>query len=239
LEAYLGRQYKDISDREVASGGFFSAALSVFGAVGGFVLLGPVGVVGGALLGGAVGASVDGNVRMRTLTDREWAVAVRVFGAGSLPPRADILITDLIGVGGRAFVFPGSAMARIGAVVNPLQLIWLPKNPNLFANKILINLGTSGFFDAASPYGAGVPGATLVHELTHVWQVHHRSFQAGFVCEGLYVQATQGRSAYLVTPGQQWREYGLEQQGTLVEEWYERLVAYRGGAESQFDPSTR
>jgi hypothetical protein len=60
----------------------------------------------------------------------------------------------------------------------------------------------------------------LIHELTHVWQGHHHFFTWGYVFNSLWHQAIDGSNAYNYTAGQPWRDYNVEQQAKIVEDWF-------------------
>jgi hypothetical protein len=126
------------------------------------------------------------------------------------------------GLGGRNFTYPGSTIAALGTVINPVLLAWLAANPSLFDGKTLVNMG-SGFGDAIK-FTTGrymTPGQVLIHELTHAWQIRHDN-TLGFVCNAVLVQTrdTLGQQVYNASPGLQWNQYGLEQQATLVDTWF-------------------
>ncbi|MCA9873360.1 MAG: hypothetical protein KC441_06885 [Anaerolineales bacterium] len=66
--------------------------------------------------------------------------------------------------------------------------------------------------------------ALLVHELTHVWQIHYATFTPGLICEAIsnQVQFILGDKG-IYEPGteeHQWSTFNLEQQATIVERWY-------------------
>lgn len=165
-----------------------------------------------ATVGGvAAGAVVDGMIDDRQISTDEYNTAnARVFG-GSLPPAEKIRITNLTGIGGRAFVTP-------------------------FGNdKIYVNLGTvAPIVWSGTPEYAALPddGArqrafaaetTFIHELTHVWQVYNRSFLPGTVCAGFVNQVRNetGGSVYgYGPPGPLWSEFNLEAQASIVAHWY-------------------
>jgi hypothetical protein len=235
-EAKFGALYLAEADARDAAGGLLSGSLSGFlglvgaaagvalalsgGAIPGLIIGAIEGAIGGAALGTILGAAID--IRLRYLTPREWGAAAAVFGT-SLPPRERIILTDLVGLGGRPFTVPASSLSALGAVLSPALLLSLYSNPQLFQGRILVNMGRS-FGDPLSytrdPYN--VPGQLLMHELTHAWQIHHAGSIPLVLCEGLYNQASNslGGKVYDVTDVKQWREYNLEQQGAIVDSWY-------------------
>ncbi len=174
-------------------GGTFGviAGVVVFAAGGGIVLAVVVGV--------AVGMVTNALIKQRPLSQQESQFAAQVFG-NTLPPADQIILTNLSGLGGRAFTMPG------------------------VDGKIYLNLGDA--FNDPLHYTSGAyptGGQVLVHELTHAWQIAHASFLPGLVCEGIVNQAnyTVGQSVYQYgPPGPPWSAFGLEQQGAIVDQWF-------------------
>lgn len=76
--------------------------------------------------------------------------------------------------------------------------------------------------------GADVPGTrnTLIHELTHVWQGHHSQFAWEYIINSLIAQGhailKEGNRnrAYDYEPGKPWGDYNVEQQASIVEDWF-------------------
>lgn len=146
-------------------------------------------------------------IKQRPLSAQEAEFAGSVFG-NSLPAPDRIILTNLSGLGGRAFTMPGAD------------------------GKIYINLGDA--FDRPSPLqytndNYRTPGQVFIHELTHAWQIAHASFLPGLICEGIVNQAnnTVGQSVYQYgSPGPAWSTFNLEQQGAIVDQWFggKRLV---------------
>ncbi len=69
--------------------------------------------------------------------------------------------------------------------------------------------------------------ATFVHESTHVWQGHHEWFPWGFMVNSLLHQAWaevthhgNRNYAYEYKYGKKWDDYNVEQQASIVEDWY-------------------
>lgn len=62
--------------------------------------------------------------------------------------------------------------------------------------------------------------ALLVHELTHVWQGQNGIFTTAYVANSAWHQVFSGSAAYKYTPGKNWSEYNVEQQASIVEDWY-------------------
>ena len=165
------------------------AAGSLFEGPGGLVgvmtagtalLVAGPGMVVPALIGGT--AAGNALIRHRHMRPDERAFAEQVFGA-SLPPNDRIVLTNLTGLKGAKFVCPN------------------------IAGDILVNLGPAydnptGYADDKYPS----PGKVLIHELTHVWQIHHARFVPGLVCEGIGNQI--GGAPY--RPGQAGRPWSTQ-----------------------------
>jgi hypothetical protein len=184
------------------------------------------GIVGIAVAGGAafvlgpgvlipafvVGAATTAaTVEQRALRADEIAFAEQIFG--STLPIGDILLTNLLGFGGRPFAshLPGGAvLLNIGAGFEQPLTYRGKGGPELE----MVD-GTSG------PYRA--PGQLLVHELTHAWQARHEPFAPGFYCRAY---ATALRSVfedgvYRYGPATaEWSSFGTEQQAAIVDQWY-------------------
>jgi hypothetical protein len=66
---------------------------------------------------------------------------------------------------------------------------------------------------------------TLVHESTHVWQGH--TYGPGYITNSVWsngcAQAVTGdrNNCYPYTPGQAWGSYNVEQQASLVQDWFD------------------
>jgi hypothetical protein len=156
-------------------------------------------------------------IKNRPLTDTEYQFASMVFGS-SLPPAQDIILTNLEGLGGRAFVMPG------------------------LASKFYVNIGAYGYDHPMTHLRNenDNPGRLLIHELTHVWQIHHKKFVPGWVCSGLISQAgnTFGDAYEYRSKGfLPWGEFNIEQQGALVDEWFGRRQIRAAGKMDPEDPS--
>jgi hypothetical protein len=70
------------------------------------------------------------------------------------------------------------------------------------------------------PAGTLIDAATLVHELTHVWQFQTRGTR--YISDSVIHQLTQGSRAYEVNivPGRSIYDYAAEQQAIIVEYYY-------------------
>ncbi len=190
----LGREIGPVFDG-LGLGGTFGliAGVVVFAAGGGLLMAVASGV--------AVGAVTNALIQQRPLSPEEAQFASQVFG-NSLPPADQIILTNLSGLGGRAFTMPG------------------------IDGKTYVNLGDA--YDEPNPLGYVntaylTPGQVLIHELTHVWQGTHASFLPGFVCDGIVNQThnTLGQNVYEYgPPGRVWSAFNLEQQGAIVDQWF-------------------
>ncbi len=155
-------------------------------------VVGPGAVVPAFVAGAATGNAL---IRHRHLTGDERAFVERVFET-TLPPDDRVVLTNLTGIEGRKFVCPNAS------------------------GQALVNLGEA--YDDPVHYQDDkypAPGKVLVHELTHVWQLHHATFVPGLVCEGIANQLAGAQ--YRPGPGGgPWAGYNLEQQATIVDEWF-------------------
>ncbi|MFD3458858.1 hypothetical protein ACFWVM_04040 [Nocardia fluminea] len=177
------------------------------GVVGGVVVF-AVAAVGGAgigtaiilgnVAGVAIGAVTNALIKYRPLNNAELAVTRQVYGNSI--PYDKVLITNLGGLGGRAFTAPG------------------------VDGKTYCNLGSS-YDNPLGPTDAyPQPGQLLVHELAHAWQIAHTGFLPGLMCSGLVNQAqhTMGDNVYEYGPaGPDWSTgFNAEQQGAIVDQWF-------------------
>jgi hypothetical protein len=79
---------------------------------------------------------------------------------------------------------------------------------------------------------------TLIHELTHVWQMTHTPFKSFVSCDAIItsvgVQTEDGTKGYFeyydYVPGKSWDSYNVEQQAQIVADWW---VATQYGEKSQ------
>ena len=183
-------------------------------------IFGPLYVVPAIVAGAAAGAIVDSMVNIRSLSadsnsvwGDEVGFARRVFRDSLDFSR--IRVTNLSGMGGRAFTTP------------------------TVDGTILVNIGNA--YDAPTkavyplPDNYPSPGQILIHELTHAWQIEHASLADGFVpglmCSGIYNQVVIGQKAYTPGPaGQPWHSFNMEAQGAIVDKWFAGLSSKTGTA---------
>ncbi|RYX85688.1 hypothetical protein EON83_04945 [bacterium] len=150
--------------------------------------------------GVAVGAMTKAFVKQRPVTQAELGFAARVFG-GSLPPANKIILTNLEGLGGRAFTMPG------------------------LGGNIYLNVGSYCLDHPLTHIEKSYPkpGQLFIHELVHAWQIKNRSFVPGWVCDGLAAQTinTFGSAYKYVADGfKTWSDFNIEQQASIVDDWF-------------------
>lgn len=158
---------------------------------------------------GAVTAAL---IHSRQVRPDEYQFAAQVFG-GSLPPIENLWLTNLESFGGRAITLPG------------------PRG------RIYLNVGAYCMDHPVTHIQPSYPrpGQLFIHELTHAWQIHHRSFVPGWLCEGAVLQTRKffGAKVYQYGPaGQPWSEYNLEKQASIVDDWF-------AGTRNGLDPVTK
>ena len=63
--------------------------------------------------------------------------------------------------------------------------------------------------------------ATLIHELTHVWQGEHWRHTGDYVVDAAaHLVGVPLRNPYAYRLGLRWEQYYAEQQATIVEDWF-------------------
>jgi hypothetical protein len=197
LVLVLGSELASITKASFAGpGGLVGVAV----AAGVVWIWGPGAFVPAIVAGVAAGAVTDALIRHRPLSAAESAFARQVFG-DTLPTDSRIILTNMSGLGGRAFTTPnvdGTILVNIGnAFDDPMNAQF----PNTYPAK----------------------GQLLIHELTHVWQIAQGSFLPGVMCEGIVNQAvkTLGGNPYRYgPPGPPWGGFNLEAQGAIVDQWF-------------------
>lgn len=159
--------------------------------------------------------SVQLPTKIRVMNGAEYKIVSRVFG-DTLPYKFRIWITNAAGMNGRAFTIPTSLVATIlampvtgflggvigGYVASALNLAYL------------INVGDA--YDNLS----GSNQKLLVHETAHVWQGKNSTFSQSYVYNSIISQHLKGQGAYTYTAGQDWSTYNVEQQASIVEDWF-------------------
>jgi len=139
--------------------------------------------------------------RYREVSGAEYSfVNTKIFN-NTLPPRDKIIITNLLGIGKRQFVWPAGENGTI-----------------------LMNMGKKGYDNPLSNVlnkPSHKPGQVFIHEMTHVWQIHHAE-DLKFALNSMKNQIENEfvRDVYDYKCGKKWREYNYEQQGQIVEKCF-------------------
>jgi hypothetical protein len=144
-----------------------------------------------------VSKGVNALIKQRHMSAEERTLAELVFGS-SLPANDQIFLTNLIGLGNHAFTMP-----------NPV-------------GQYLINLGDD-YDDPLRATTHPENGQLLIHELTHVWQIHYSTFVPGLICDGVANQVQDRLWSDVYSPpadGRDWSGYNIEQQASIVDAWY-------------------
>ncbi|GAA4833805.1 hypothetical protein [Kitasatospora terrestris] len=215
--SFVGSEIGDIADAPIIGPGGLAGVL----VAGGVAFLVSPALVIPAFIGGAlIGEALVGH---RPLEPPERAEAERVFG--DTLPWDRIRLTNMSGPGGSPVTLPsydGTILVNLGdGFDSPLN--WtLPPTVWPFTSK---------------------PGQTLIHELTHAWQIAHKSFKLEYFWKGAvdlfraFTSAAVGGdlyTAYRYGPaGEPWRHYGLEEQASIVDEWWAGTTDRSSG---QFPP---
>lgn len=178
-----------------AAGASFVGPGGLVGVVvaGGVVwVFGPGALMAAVIAGVAAGAITDALIRHRLLTDDEYSFASTVFG-NTLPPKDRIFVTNLSWDDGRKYTWPE------------------------LDGSVILNLGDA-FDDPvhAVSKGYATQGQVFIHEMTHAWQIHTGSFIPGILCR----KVTQTSSYEYGPAGSSWSDFGLEQQGAIVDQWF-------------------
>jgi hypothetical protein len=131
--------------------------------------------------------------RFRTISTKEYQFALTIFER-EFPPRDQITITNITGLGGRPYVRPtvdGNIRINIGDMFdNPMA----PGNIN-----------------------------TFVHELTHAWQIEHYGL-VWFGKEALNNQVlSYDAYTYNCDVKNTLSDYNAEQQGNIVRDYYKKM----------------
>jgi len=131
----------------------------------------------------------------RRLNEHEIVLGRQVFQR-TLPYRA-IGVSDALGLGGRPYTLNYMALEDDDTYV--------------------LHVGPGGFSGMhLSPYWR----QTLVHELTHVWQSRNSAWPASYIFKSIGCQIARGDNAYAYQPGQAWDSYNVEEQASIVEDWF-------------------
>lgn len=149
-------------------------------------------IIGGYRL---VGRLIDGiPARSRTLTESEmeW---LKIIFSNSLPDRKRVVITNML------FVKDNAAVTL----------------PGCDGFTFYIHMGDKY---SSSPYLVhSIHDNLLVHEMAHVFQIHHYSLWDYWV-EGFFNQVLKGESSYNYKVGSNWGDYNYEQQASIVQDCF-------------------
>lgn len=167
----------------------------------------------------AMGVARIGSERRR-LHQEEYDWANTVVFDGSLPPIGNIWLTDTVGENGRAFVWP-----------EPDGSITINMGPDAMNDPRTYNVGKPNTIGLRKKYGE-----VFIHELVHAWQIHHSSRDSAFVAAALTETICSGGGndayRYEIPPQKPFSEYGIEQQASIVSDWYSRY--FLGSATNKF-----
>ncbi len=195
---WLGQQFGGIGE---TIGVITGALVFVVGALAGL----PVGAA--LLLATVAGLTADAIannlIQTRPMLPEEITTAQTVFG--STIPYNKIRFTNLNLQPGRAFTAPGV-------------------DGNTYCNFGALFSGITNPMTAVKNDAYKAPGELMIHELAHAWQIAHNSFWPGFICSAL-VNGTEKKFGdnvyqYSPPPGPPWSSYNLEQQASIVNEWF-------------------
>lgn len=130
--------------------------------------------------------------KMRTISAAEYNFALSIFQR-EFPPRDEITITNITGIGNRPYVRP------------------------TVDGHIRINLGNM-YDNPMSPANIGL----FVHELTHAWQIEHHGL-VWYGREALDNQVLSSDAySYTCDPKKTLSDYNAEQQGQIVRHYFEK-----------------
>jgi hypothetical protein len=140
----------------------------------------------------------------RGLRREERDIARQVFQSSI--PYCRVEIHPGIGIGGAPFTLPFPL-----PIVSPIALGYI------------IHAGAEAFF--AGMHTTDASRATLIHELTHVWQGVHGLWSTQFVhssviAQGRAIAGGNREDVYIYTAGLTWDEYNVEQQARIVQDWF-------------------
>jgi hypothetical protein len=153
----------------------------------------------GTVAGVGSGAVASALITSRPMLPDEIALAQKVFA--NQINYSNVMFTNLSLFSGRSMTAPG------------------------VDGKTYCNFGASYAADMSTKNNDSYPfaGELMIHELTHAWQIQHNNFVPGFVCSGMVNQANYkfGDNVYRYgPPGAPWNSLNLEQQASIVNEWF-------------------
>lgn len=161
--------------------------------------------------------------RFRFLSSDEYLLVSEIFGC-SVPSRRRIILTNGEGFGGRAFTIPISLV-----LIFVLAILALPMGFVTFATVLLSALLSSSLnFGYLISLGKNYSNlnsdtqAVLIHEMVHVLQSEKSFFSINYVLNSCFYQVLHGRKAYEYELGKKWKEYTVEQQAQIIEDWFRK-----------------
>ena len=188
---------------------------------------------------------ISAATRVRRLTVAEWKLCTKVFFAGNLPAQDDVVITNGAGWDGRPFTVATPRAAGAPVIGGLVSLI-----PGQ-----VVDILVGGFGDAVGLSGAFTihitpefyddltvtngdqehdASATMIHEMTHVWQGTNATLSASFMAKSVVNQLRYGSDAYDYRPLADWKSYNPEQQAKLVEDWYYKGLGDQSEGDERF-----
>ena len=218
IETYVAAQFAGVVGAVIVLGGELGAATGVTFAnphilagvtVSSAVLLvfGPSAIIPALVAGLATAVLTD--IQFRPMNDEEIALAFKVF-RGTLPIER-ILLTNLYNPTNKSSGF----LAREFTT------------PGIADGKILVNLGKNFEHTLEPDVQQSVRGTSyqargqvLIHELVHVWQIHHATFLPGFLCEALVSEGYTYDEAKVREHGSWSKSFDSEGQAAIIDKWF-------------------
>lgn len=154
---------------------------------------------------------------VRLMSNAEYQIVQRVFG-NTLPWRQRIIVTNGAGAQNRPFTIPTSLIrVLLGAAATGFLA---PITAAVGSLTTFINLGY--VMNVGSAYSSldSTHQDLLVHETAHVWQGKNSTLAMSYVFNSCLNQCLRGSAAYNYTAGQNWSSYNVEQQASIVEDWF-------------------
>lgn len=101
------------------------------------------------------------------------------------------------------------------------------------AGAYVIHIGATAYNDQTEGAARADRRSTFIHELTHVWQgEYYANTPLDYVGNSVWDHATTyGKGTYSYEPGEGWNTYTVEQQASIVEDWFKS-----GLVENDTDP---
>ena len=159
-------------------------------------VLGPYGVIPAAV--GGLATVLVSDVKHRLIETHEIAFADRIF-AGKID-YANVVLTNMSHANGTKYTIPSIG----GRILVNLDDAY--DTPMTYPNDEVRRMGTN----------YPQPGSVFIHELTHAWQISHKS-PITLIC-GLSTSYEYQSDANW--PHGAWNGFDNEQQGHIVDDWY-------------------